>query len=73
MMNEFFCLPIIQNMLQNVVDVFTMHTLPLVAQQTCYHCDKVYANVGWKFSNFHLILFNGLGHVNSHVIYESIP
>lgn len=73
MMNEFFCLPIIQNMLQNVVDVFTMHPLPLVAQQTYYLCDKIYANVGWKFSNFHLILFNGLGHVDSHVIYESIP
>jgi hypothetical protein len=33
----------------------------LVAQQTCYHCDKVYVDVGWKISIFHLILFNGWG------------
>lgn len=73
MMNEFFCLPITKNMLQNVVVVFTMHTLLLIAQQTFYYCDKVYANVGWKNSKFHFILFNGLGRANGHVIYESIP
>ncbi len=36
-------------MLQNVIHVLTMYTLPPVAQGTCHHCDKV-SNCLW-FSN----------------------
>jgi hypothetical protein len=40
MVNEFFCLLANHNMLQNVIYVFTMYSLPSFAQQICNHCDE---------------------------------
>jgi len=45
-----------------------MHQLPLPAQQTCHHCDKIHASVGQKISNCHLILFFVLGQTRGGVI-----
>jgi hypothetical protein len=51
MLDDEWKLPFAQksDMLQNVIHVLTMHTLPLVAQGTCHHCDKV-SNCLWFLS-----------------------
>jgi hypothetical protein len=43
-MNNFFCMPTIDNILQNIIHVFTMHPLPSLAQRTCHHFGKIDAS-----------------------------
>jgi hypothetical protein len=44
MMNEFFHLLTIYDMLNYVVLMFVVYSLPSFAQQICHHCDKIHAN-----------------------------
>jgi hypothetical protein len=46
MMNELFCLLANHNMLQNVIYVFTMYSLPSFTQQIYNHCDEIHVNAG---------------------------
>ncbi len=73
MMNEIFHLPIIYYMLENVINMFIMHSLPSPTQWTYQHCHKIHVNVNEETSYCHLILFYVLGHTESDIIYESIP
>jgi hypothetical protein len=44
MMNEFFHVLTIYDMLNYVVLMFVVYSFPSFAQQICHHCVKIYAN-----------------------------
>ncbi len=55
--DDTFELPINQDMLQNIVHVFTRHPLPSPTSQTIHHCYKIQTNARWEiiYCNFILL------------------
>ncbi len=54
-MNERFCLATIHQILQDEIEMFAMHPLPLTTQGTCHHLYEVNINAIREISNCHLI------------------
>jgi hypothetical protein len=60
--------------LQNAINVFLLHPLPLSTQWTLHHFDKIHAmNVEFFFYCYDLILFDVLGHIGGDDLYQSMP
>jgi hypothetical protein len=56
-MNERFCLATIHHILQDEIEIFTMHPLPPTTQGTCHHLYEVNISAIKVISNYHFILF----------------
>ncbi len=55
-MNERLCLGTIHHILQDEIQMFTMHPFPLTTQRTYHHLYEIITNAVREISNYHFIL-----------------
>jgi hypothetical protein len=72
-MNERFCLATIHHILQDEIEMFVMHPLPLTTQGTCHHLYEVNTNAIREISNHHHILFCAKRWTETNDVNLSIP
>ncbi len=60
-------------MLQNVIQVFTVHPFPPFDEGTYHPCDKIHVKANHEIPNYHFVLFYVLGWIGGDIINPSIP